>query len=390
MPLCEAETRRHTSCKRRVRQPGLRCVTHQGQELFREPQFGGVSVGRQLIIPSERELIVDRIFNDAENTPVTIMNDPNQVIPGYRHIRVSVDIGAPLPTEFWPMDNVVGRGGNGMVINMAPRQGNGAKFALKIDLQNQEQDIARQLDAGNNVCKQLRVRYIGEVRIRYDNRVRRCFISVMESMDGDITRMFREIARGKDAHGRIPRIPPHGDGSKTLVAFRCAELIRLQLLCLYERDLFYTDFKLQNVMYKVLDYAAHRKKSFIVMLGDIGAMGINDDGDMASTYPSPETRRIHNKGYGMIPRALLEARNNLGIRHLLAWNIGAFFAQVVNIYSAPPIPFHFRVPTREFEDNRRRLQLRVRRMFGDVAASYLERRGEDRPDVFDMISVIYA
>ena len=370
MNRCLAETRRRMPCQRKVRPPNERCSQHRGAVRFQENQC--ISTNRHLHVTSERELLVDRIFNDVARTPVFIANttDPVGTI---ENIIVTAD---GLLFRFLEL---MGDGTGGIVIKVR-EQTTGAIVAIKLEYNETERDISERLYELDNVCAQLRVRYIGEVSVTLPaGRTRRMYAYVMEAMRGNIRSMFRAIRYGQDRM----RIPPHHPDSQRHVAFMCADLIRRQLICLYKQKLFYTDFKIENVMYKVIDEQSHRKKDYIVMLGDIGSMASNESGRMAATYSPPEHRD------GLILRTWLETDNNM--QHLLSWHIGVFFGHVANIYQnehRQPIDYTINDPV-QFERNRVEVQLRVRNLFGDQAALYLSSNPSERPSILETITVLY-
>ena len=374
MNRCLAETRFRRPCQRKVRTPTGRCAHHRGAVRFQEEKQC-VSTHRHLHVTSERELLVDRLFNDVARMPIFIANTTQPVGP----IQNLVFTAGGILFRFV---EVMGQGTGGIVLAVR-EQRTGAIVAIKLEYDETERNVSERLYALDNVCAQLRVRYIHAVAVRLPTgRIHRMHAYVMESMTGNIRSMFRAIHRGQDRTG-IP-IPPHHPASQRHVTFLCADLIRLQLLCLYTQNLFYTDFKIENVMYKALDAQSHRKKEYIVMLGDIGSMAVNGHSRMACTYPPPEHRE------GMMLRTWLETDNNM--KHLLSWHIGVFFAHVVHIYrniQRPSLDYTVRNPVR-FEHNRAQVQLHVRNMFGNQAALYLSPNPTDRPDVLETIAVLYA
>jgi hypothetical protein len=373
MNQCSAETRTKTACKRRVRAPAIRCSLHRGAVQFREHQC--VSTNRHLHVTTERELLTTRVFKDRDNTIVQITN--------------TIPVTGQIQNLIVTIDGVVfrylatlGRGGGGVVFAVRNPL-NAATLAVKLEYRETERGVSDRLYALDNVCAELRVRYIDMVQVVLPGNIqsRNMHAYVMESMDGTLARMFTDIRYGRRATRNHLLIQPHHQESRRQVAFQCADHIRRQMLCLYEQNLFYVDFKLENVMYKVLDAQAHRKKEYSVMLGDIGAMSISAFGNMAATFPPPEHRG------GLIPRAWLETGDNM--RHVLSWSIGIFFGEVANIYTnSHRHPLDHSVGA-AFEHNRDRVQQRVRRVFGDEAAQYLARDPTDRPSISDTIDVLY-
>lgn len=370
MNRCLAQTRLGKPCQRKVR-TNVRCVQHRGAARFRETQC--VSTHRHLHVTSERELVVDRVFNDVARMPIFITNTTAPVGP----IEALVFTAGGLLFRF---SAVMGHGSGGIVLTVREPT-SGAIVAIKLEYDETEKKVSERLYALDNVCAQLRVRYISEVLIRLPTgHVHRMHAYVMEAMTGNIRSMFRAI--GGRHRSSIP--PPHHPESQRQVTFLCANLIRLQLLCLFQQNLFYTDFKVENVMYKVLDAQAHRKKEYMVMLGDIGSMSVDRHGRMAATYPPPEHRE------GLILRSWLDTGNHM--THVLSWHIGVFFAHVLGIYENDqrhPLDYTVVNPV-HFERNRVQVQGRVRTRFGDQAARYLSQNPLDRPDIVDTIAVPYA
>jgi hypothetical protein len=377
MNQCAAETRKKTACKRRLRPPTLRCRQHRGAIQFREKQSTS-STNRHLHATTERELLTTRVFKDRDNTPVQITNE--HLAGRLRNLVVTID-GVRFIYRA-----TLGQGGCGVVISIWNPL-NHATLAVKLERRETERDVSDRLYALNNVCAELHVRYIDTVVVTVPMGRKNALVVlnmhayIMEAMDGSLCQMFTDIRHGRPATRNRLKIQEHHVESRRQLAFTCADLIRRQLLCLYERGFFYVDFKLANVMYKVLDTQAHRKKDFIVMLGDIGSMSTNAAGDMCTTYPPPEHRK------GKISRTWLETGDNM--RHFLSWSIGIFFGYVANIYTRNhdhPIDYNIKVP---FDYNRIQVQKRVKDLFGDTAARYLARDPTDRPSISDTIVVLY-
>ena len=86
------------------------------------------------------------------------------------------------------------------------------------------------------------------------------------------------------------------------------ENIRSQLVCMLENDLVYTDMKLANCLYKMVDGEP------VFLIGDLGGAYSDDDGEQIATFPPPEYLHGQFPGYFSI-----EKSKQSGI---LSWSIG--------------------------------------------------------------------
>ena len=95
------------------------------------------------------------------------------------------------------------------------------------------------------------------------------------------------------------------------------ENIRSQLVCMLENDLVYTDMKLANCLYKMVDGEP------VFMVGDLGGAYSDDDGEQMATYPPPEYLHGQFPGYFSIKKSKQSG--------ILSWSIG------IMLYTLSPL-----------------------------------------------------
>lgn len=95
------------------------------------------------------------------------------------------------------------------------------------------------------------------------------------------------------------------------------ENIRSQLVCMLENDLVYTDMKLANCLYKMVDGEP------VFMVGDLGGAYSDDDGDQMATFPPPEYLHGQFPGYFSIKKSKQSG--------ILSWSIG------IMLYTLSPL-----------------------------------------------------
>ena len=94
----------------------------------------------------------------------------------------------------------------------------------------------------------------------------------------------------------------------------CEEL-RSQLVCMLEQGLVYTDMKLANCLYKMVDGKP------VFLIGDLGGAYKDQDGDQVPTYPPSEYINNSPPGYFSIDPKSQSA--------VLSWNIGLMLYSLI-------------------------------------------------------------
>ena len=125
-------------------------------------------------------------------------------------------------------------------------------------------------------------------------------VYIMQLMEGDLEQLFRT----RD----------FTDAEKLCIVEQARQL----LVGLADNGFFYTDVNMGNFLYKYEKYVLK------ILLGDIGSMMTNKNGDMIATFPPPETW-IPSPGY----ISSRWYRNSDAMMRMMSWFVGILLAHIL-------------------------------------------------------------
>jgi hypothetical protein len=201
-----------------------------------------------------------------------------------------------------PFISVIGRGGLSLVLLYANDK---YKLVIKLyvawkrgnlKLENDEREISviEKINNDGINCNQVNIRILdpGETT----GGIKKSVLGVMNYMNGDLS----SFISSKPDEGQIKRI---------------ILKLALDLKCLVDNNLYYTDLKLQNVLYKCID-----SYNMLLFIGDLGSM--IGEGEMGiHTYPNPNLVEV-GKQSGFAPAEESTMVWQLGIMWLKLNGVG--------------------------------------------------------------------
>ena len=215
------------------------------------------------------------------------------------------------------VDKPIGEGTAGTVFKFIDNV-NQVNIAVKITSSNNEEEIANQLRMSD--CAVLHVRYVDGLKI--NNK----FVYFMELAEGDLHDWARKMM-DKYRNG----IPRH-------ILYSVCVSIWKQLDCLFELGRFYTDIKLENILFKCPLPNNIEEENVRFMLGDLeSAVPVN--GVLGATYPPYEYKNMR----GLLPQYIYYST-------VLTWGFGILVFSLLP--SSEGVPPEIAKMAREFLNNR--------------------------------------
>jgi hypothetical protein len=210
-------------------------------------------------------------------------------------------------------------------------------------------------------CKTLKSKYIGQFEII--GKMSNCYL--MELADGDLSYLKSVYKNDSDI--------------KTLIFFRnIIEEIRLQLVCLLNKDIkniyVYTDVKLENILYRYIT----EKNTIRIFLGDLGsAVGDNNEYYIAS-YPPFEYK--NNKGCFKL--ITLEEKKST-----LSWMIGILLLLFIDNDNNNSYYFYTKIQKLSEEKHDIIVKKYISDKYGKQFSDYLNINPKNRPDIENQLPV---
>ena len=114
------------------------------------------------------------------------------------------------------------------------------------------------------------------------------------------------------------------------IVTRLCNIVRVQILCMFEQtNIPYLDLKPDNILYR-----CNTKSEFEIHVADIGSLHLDDSGEIAATFPPPES--ADNSGYvGYSPKP----NSQIGLQ-MLSWSLGTLFLSFIGFTPCPYILGH--------------------------------------------------
>ena len=182
---------------------------------------------------------------------------------------------------------VLGKGAFGLVVQYYNNELKNY-IAVKYGDIAAELKVIEQLKTHADACSELLIKYIIHESI-HDNVIYRCII--MENASGTLADL----------------IPATKQNKKLVIDIVYAIMIAIK--CLYNINLFYTDIKLQNILYY------YTNKGIQIILGDLGSI-IDGNGNPVASIPPPDIKST--------PKEYVKTR-------LITWGIGILILLFIGI-----------------------------------------------------------
>ena len=172
-------------------------------------------------------------------------------------------------------------------------------IAVKFSKKNNEEEISNQLR--NSGCDVLKLRYLGKKVEAKDNKIYP-YLYFMELIDGNLyswnVKMHKNYPYG------IPR----------KIIFNVLEKLWKQMNCLLKNGKVYTNIDLENILFKCDDPLKIGKDGVRFILGNLGSLVLNENGESYSSFPPFE----YKDKYGYIP----VGKSLDSDKAILAWQFG--------------------------------------------------------------------
>lgn len=186
-------------------------------------------------------------------------------------------------------------------------------------------------------------------------------IYIMEYMDGN----FIELLALMDTYNITK-----------LDIIKYLDIIREQIIYLYNHDLYYVDLKMSNLLFKLTE-----DNNIVVSIGDFGSTSIDEEGDSALTFPPIEYHM--NKGYIKI--------NKNNFNSIVSWGIGCLLLYIFN--NKQPIYLVYdnilNITHHEYDELLSKNIDKLNKNEKKIILMYLDKNLENRPDINISIEEIY-
>ena len=253
-------------------------------------------------INNENQILFDNmVFNSKFNT--------NNVLISLNYIRFSIPNDNDLYKSFNKKNLVfhkikkIGGGTYGVIFLFYNFEFN-IQLALKKEFLMGdkipiEEEISNLLNDNDNKCDTVKVKYI--------NQDDRFSYYILNKLEGDVESLINKLNNSNLGNNEIIRIK-----------LKIAEIIRRQVLCLYDinNKFVYTDLKLLNVLYGC---NGNKLNKFSIHLGDLGSV-VSNNNTYISTYLSYQLK--NSKG-------VFRLKNKNQKEKFLSWLIGVVLLNLI-------------------------------------------------------------